>query len=112
MYKKKLKQILNQLFQCVIEPEEAFEKIWGQEFQETEQPNDIGQIEVHPLGSYIEDPVTDAISQYNIGCEYLHGKDGFEKDLSKALDWFRKSAAQGDIYAKKVLLLAWSGDLV
>ena len=30
MDKKKLKQILNQLFQCVIEPEEAFEKIWGQ----------------------------------------------------------------------------------
>lgn len=112
MDKQKLKQILNQLFQGVIEPEQAFDQIWGQKFQESKQPNDIGQIEAHPLGSYIEDPVTDAVSQYNIGCQYLHGNGGYKKDLPKALDWFRKSAKQDDIYAKMVLLLAYHGDLV
>lgn len=71
------------------------------------QPYDILQLGEHPDGSYIEDPITDAVSQYNIGYKYLRGTGGFEKDYVKASEWFRKSAAQGDIYAKNALRLVY-----
>ena len=71
----------------------------------------LAQLEEHPFGSYIEDPITDAVSQYNVGWKYLHGSGGYEKDFVKAVEWFRKSAEQGDIYAKNALRLAYcNGD--
>ena len=108
MDKQKLKQILAQLLEQQIDAEQAFEEIWGQEFEVDRLPEDILNLEGHPLGSYIEDPITDAVSQYNIGYKYLHGKDGFEKDSKKASEWFRKSAAQGDNYAKNALWLLYN----
>jgi len=37
-----------------------------------------------------------ASAQYDLGFYYYHGSDGFEKDLKKALEWFLKSAHQGN----------------
>ena len=107
MKKYKLKQILAQLLNQQIDAVEAFNKIWGQEFEPDEQSLDPRQVEGHPLGSYIEDPISDAVSQYNVGWKYLHGKGGYEKDFVKAVEWFRKSADQGDSHAKKALWLAY-----
>ena len=43
-----------------------------------------------------------AAAQYELGVCYHYG-DGVEQDLTQAMDWFRKAAAQGYSYARKLL---------
>ncbi len=45
----------------------------------------------------------DAFSCCKLGCLYLFGIDGIEKDKEKAVEWLNKSAEQGSEYARNLL---------
>jgi len=42
-------------------------------------------------------------SQYELGWLYEFGVDGVQKDISKAIDWYKKAAEQGDSEARNAL---------
>ena len=45
----------------------------------------------------------DAEAQYQVGYSYYVGKNGINKDYDKAVEWFRKSADQGNPNAQRRL---------
>ncbi len=49
---------------------------------------------VDALQPFAEDG--DALAQYSLGVLYANGGKGLQQDFAKALDWFRKAAAQRD----------------
>ncbi|MBN9424387.1 MAG: sel1 repeat family protein [Candidatus Accumulibacter sp.] len=48
----------------------------------------------------------DAVFQAALGDVYRYGRDGYEKDIRKALLWYKKSAEQGNSNAMRKLALA------
>src|SRR5262249_26048253 len=55
----------------------------------------VGSPQGYLISESIKAQLGDAAAQYSLGLEYKHGSLVFPKDLTRAFDWFAKSANKG-----------------
>lgn len=66
------------------------------DFNEDFQEGQNGRLDWFAMDHYKAEEMDDAAAMFHLGCAYMHGTQGAEKNVEKAVAWYRKAVKAGN----------------